>query len=233
MLWNTHLCIINYPFLLHHDLAQVIHVTCWRINYVQRTGTPFLYHGDPASHLPGIRFMYVQSQLWTRIGSVGYPQIYTGGSYPLFLPYRGLLWVLWPSRHNTLYFCEFWQLHHNTLHFCEFCNRSGTPQRIPWQLCIPYPTLMCVLWLLYHNTLYFREFCDSCTIIPYTFVNSVTDPVPHREYPHSSVYNTLHLCEFCDCCTTIPYTFVSSVTDPVPHRDYPYPTEPIREIFRA
>ena len=26
-----------------------------------------------------------------RISSVGYPQIYTGGSYPLFLPYRGLL----------------------------------------------------------------------------------------------------------------------------------------------
>ena len=27
----------------------------------------------------------------SRISSVGYPQIYTGGSYPLFLPYRGLL----------------------------------------------------------------------------------------------------------------------------------------------
>ena len=28
---------------------------------------------------------------YARISSVGYPQIYIGGSYPLFLPYRGLL----------------------------------------------------------------------------------------------------------------------------------------------
>ena len=105
-----------------------------------------------------------------RISSVGYPQIYTGGSYPLFFPYRGLLWVLWPQFHNTLYFCEF---------------------------------------------------CDSCTTIPYTSVRSVTDQVPHRDYPERYVYNTLHFSEFCDSCTTIPYTSVSSVTHPVPYRDYP------------
>ena len=81
--------------------------------------------------------------------------------------------------------------------FCEFCD----PQ--------------------FHNTLYFCEFCDSCTTIPYTSVSSVTDQVPHRDYPDSSVYNTLNFCEFCDSCTTIPYTCVSSVAHPVPYRDYP------------
>ena len=68
-------------------------------------------------------------------------------------------------------------------------------------------------------------------------MSSVTDQVPHRDYPERSVYNTLHFCEFCDCCYTIPYTSVSSVTHPVPYRDYPpvllqiqYPTEITRTL---
>ena len=83
---------------------------------------------------------------------------------------------------------------------------------------------------------------SSVTVAPqyptwYTSVSSVTDQVPHRDYPERSVYNTLHFCEFCDCCTTIPYTSVSSVTHPVPYRDYPpvleqiqYPTEITRTL---
>ena len=85
--------------------------------------------------------------------------------------YPKLLWVLW-------------QLHRNTLHFCEFCNRSGTPQRIPWQLCVQYPILLCVLWLLYHNTLHFCEFCNRSGTLQRLPSGSVTDPIPYSDYPY-------------------------------------------------
>ena len=62
----------------------------------------------------------------SRISSVGYPQIYTGGSYPLFLPYRGLLWVLWPQFHNTLYFCEFCDRSTTIPYTSEFCDSCTT-----------------------------------------------------------------------------------------------------------
>ena len=85
--------------------------------------------------------------------------------------YPILLWVLW-------------QLHHNTLYFCEFCNRSGTPQRLPWEICIQYPTLLWVLWLLYHNTLHFCEFCNTSVTLQRLPSGSVTDPIPYRDYPY-------------------------------------------------
>ena len=85
--------------------------------------------------------------------------------------YPILLWVLW-------------QLHNNTLYFCEFCNRSGTPQRLPWEICIQYPTLLWVLWLLYHNTLHFCAFCNTSGTLQRLPSGSVTDPIPYRDYPY-------------------------------------------------
>ena len=109
--------------------------------------------GHVVSYVERMFSFYLSVSKFPRISSVGYPQIYTGGSYPLFLPYRGFLWVLWPQFHNTLYFCE----------FCDSCTT------------IPYTS---VLWQLHHNTLYFCESCDSCTTIAYTSVSSVTHQVP-------------------------------------------------------
>ena len=34
-------------------------------------------------------------------------------------------------------------------------------QRLPWEICIQYPTLLWVPWQLYHNTLHFCEFCST------------------------------------------------------------------------